>query len=437
MGADIPEPASGGGSSEKPFDEEPFNAGVEADEKSDPKTYIEQLTGKLGQSLRSYTETQGQPDFELEKFAINSLLSATHTAQMSDEDQSDIIKKVENSGESEGEEQPEPEGEEPEATQEPTASVGGAEPAGTSGAEAAGAAPDAGGGAAPMNEMSLGDHNAQKLISIYDDGDEKVKKILTRLVSYSDLPNREQFLRDLRDEVDYEYMQAIFDKLEQLGIGNPVEIPAEELYEEETIFLNDPKKNNMFQPGSNDVLNSTTKCKKGFKQLGVDENNKPNCVQIHENSSRFVNKQKIKSILQESINQDDMTIQPATKPAPVVKPTEPKKPSRKDKPFKPNVTPGVKPDPKAIEEGTTKYEVYHGTLSSAVQTARAWVESRGYQISDDEWFNKINNGPRKPAEGDVNRYSLELTKNGKVDKKMLHMQVTNIGPKYELNAYIN
>ena len=69
-------------SDDKPFDDEPFDAGVEADEESDPKKFIQQLTGKLGQSLRRYNEEQGQPDFELEKFAINSLLSATHTAEM-------------------------------------------------------------------------------------------------------------------------------------------------------------------------------------------------------------------------------------------------------------------------------------------------------------------------------------------------------------------
>ena len=79
---------------DKPFDDEPFDAGVEADEASDPKKFIEQLTGKLGQSLRKYTEEQGQPDFELEKFAINSLLSATHTSEMDEEDKKDIIKKA-------------------------------------------------------------------------------------------------------------------------------------------------------------------------------------------------------------------------------------------------------------------------------------------------------------------------------------------------------
>ena len=85
-------------SSKKPFNDEPFDAGVEADEDTDPKRFIEQLTGKLGQSLRKYNEEQGKPDFELEKFVVNSVLSATHTAEMDEEDRKDIIKKVNTSG---------------------------------------------------------------------------------------------------------------------------------------------------------------------------------------------------------------------------------------------------------------------------------------------------------------------------------------------------
>lgn len=84
--------------SDKPFDDEPFDAGVGASEEDDPKKFIQQLSGKLGQSLRKYTDEQGQPDLELEKFAINSVISATHTSHMDQEDKNDIISKIENSG---------------------------------------------------------------------------------------------------------------------------------------------------------------------------------------------------------------------------------------------------------------------------------------------------------------------------------------------------
>jgi len=83
---------------DKPFDDEPFDAGVDADEDTDPEKYIQQLSGKLGQSLRQYTEDEGQPDFDLEKFAVNSVLSATHTSEMDKEDQRDIINKVKGAG---------------------------------------------------------------------------------------------------------------------------------------------------------------------------------------------------------------------------------------------------------------------------------------------------------------------------------------------------
>jgi hypothetical protein len=83
---------------DKPFDDTPFDAGVEADEDEDPEKYIQQLAGKLGTTLRKYTDDKGEPDFDLEKFAINSVISATHTGEMDDEDQKDIIKKIKSSG---------------------------------------------------------------------------------------------------------------------------------------------------------------------------------------------------------------------------------------------------------------------------------------------------------------------------------------------------
>ena len=95
LGAEVPEATP---SDDKPFDDTPFDAGVEADEDEDPEKYIQQLAGKLGTTLRKYSEDKGQPDFDLEKFAINSVISATHTAEMDEEDQKDIIKKIKTSG---------------------------------------------------------------------------------------------------------------------------------------------------------------------------------------------------------------------------------------------------------------------------------------------------------------------------------------------------
>ncbi len=95
---DTAEPAG-----DAPFDKTPFDAGVEADEEEDPKKFIEQLAGKIATTLRSFTKDEGQPDFELEKYVINSVIAATHTAEMDEEDRKDIVKKIEDSGKGEDE----------------------------------------------------------------------------------------------------------------------------------------------------------------------------------------------------------------------------------------------------------------------------------------------------------------------------------------------
>ena len=194
-------------SSDMPFEKEPFDAGIEADEETDPKKFIEQLSGKLGQSLRQFAKDNGQPDFELEKFAINSVISATHTAQMDEEDKNDIIKKINKSGEDE------------------TQDFGDDNQDDTDGGNDSFGGPDNGGGDS--------------------------------------------------DELDFSSDEE------------PVQEDSFSIYEREDLFLSEPKKNNMFQPGSNDILDEMKPCWKGYKQVGMKEKNGkevPNCVPVNEES---------------------------------------------------------------------------------------------------------------------------------------------------------
>ena len=50
-----------------------FDAGVEADEETDPKRYIQQLAGKLSQSLRSYNSELPSPDTDLNKYVMGMI----------------------------------------------------------------------------------------------------------------------------------------------------------------------------------------------------------------------------------------------------------------------------------------------------------------------------------------------------------------------------
>ena len=87
-----------------------FDAGVDADENTDPKKYIQQLTGKLSQSLRKYNESLPKPEADLCKYVAGMILKQT-TDGLTDGEKKEIIDKVndgnsENSNELSDEEMP-------------------------------------------------------------------------------------------------------------------------------------------------------------------------------------------------------------------------------------------------------------------------------------------------------------------------------------------
>jgi hypothetical protein len=89
-----------------------------------------------------------------------------------------------------------------------------------------------------------------------------------------------------------------------------------------------------------------------------------------------------------------------------------------------------------IKEAKSDYEVYHKSYTSAINAAKAYAEKKGYEINDDDSFRQIGMGPRKPSEGKTNKFSIELSKDGKVQRKKLQIQVYGMKNSYELNAYI-
>lgn len=84
----------GGQPEENQFDTN-FDAGVEANEDEDPKKYIQQLTGKLSQTLRSYNQNLPQPDADLNKFVAGMIVKQA-VEGLSPEDANDILNKVQN-----------------------------------------------------------------------------------------------------------------------------------------------------------------------------------------------------------------------------------------------------------------------------------------------------------------------------------------------------
>ena len=86
----------------------------------------------------------------------------------------------------------------------------------------------------------------------------------------------------------------------------------------------------------------------------------------------------------------------------------------------------------------TDFETYHKSYTHAIEAAKAYALKKGYEISDDELFSKVAMNSKRPGVGKTTKVSLELLRNGKPQKKMLHIQVYGMDRYgYELNAYIN
>ena len=89
-------------------------------------------------------------------------------------------------------------------------------------------------------------------------------------------------------------------------------------------------------------------------------------------------------------------------------------------------------------EGTNlEHEIYFKSYTHAIEAAEVMAGRKGYSIEDDELFNKVGMNSKRPSVGKTTKVNLELLKNGKPQKKMLHIQVYGMKNGYELNAYIN
>ena len=87
------------------------------------------------------------------------------------------------------------------------------------------------------------------------------------------------------------------------------------------------------------------------------------------------------------------------------------------------------------------YSIYHKSFTSASQEARQIAENKGFAINEENWTTQVAFGGRytrsRPEVGVSHSFSVELTKNEKVQRKHLHFQVYGMeSGNFELNAYV-
>jgi len=93
-----------------------------------------------------------------------------------------------------------------------------------------------------------------------------------------------------------------------------------------------------------------------------------------------------------------------------------------------------------VEEGKgADYEIYHPTMADALTHAiNHAFKKHNFEVDAEEWFQKVNMGPKKPSKGKTNSYSIGgyNAKTGKPERKRLHAQVYGMDSgKFELNYY--
>ena len=84
------------------------------------------------------------------------------------------------------------------------------------------------------------------------------------------------------------------------------------------------------------------------------------------------------------------------------------------------------------------YQVYHNTYSAVINAVEEYAIDNGYELDEEEYSNAYIDAFFKPKEGATKKDTLTLYKNGKEQRKALHVQIYGRGKdKFELNMYIN
>jgi len=85
---------------------------------------------------------------------------------------------------------------------------------------------------------------------------------------------------------------------------------------------------------------------------------------------------------------------------------------------------------------------YFRTAAMAADFARKQAEKRGYEVDDRDWAREIGFGGKysrlRPSVGKTHSFSIGLTKDGKPQRKALHISLYGLdGGNFELTTYIN
>jgi hypothetical protein len=263
-----------------------------------------------------------------------------------------------------------------------------------------------------VNEMGQNDVHFKNILRAYDHGGSFTKKKVAVAVCKNPNANRSKIIDYLKD-MDYQEITQVED---ELRIGESIdELKSVSGINGPNTYFKVKKKYNTFAEYEPHAKIGDTFLK--YSKKSPSFNAMLQTGDLHQNAKKYLTK--VHSIGTDGVNftlfgkQTPSTIHPSDKKELAVVVLE-----------------GV------VNEGKPNYEVYHKSYTSAIQSALDYAKKEGYDYDEEEVAREIGMGPRKPSEGKTNKFHINLTKNFKEQKKMLHIQVYGMKNSYELNAYI-
>ena len=88
----------------------------------------------------------------------------------------------------------------------------------------------------------------------------------------------------------------------------------------------------------------------------------------------------------------------------------------------------------------SNYTLYHETLTACIQEVERMLCRTGLEMDPEHGGDVIGFGPAKPVEGNTNRYTVRILKDGAAQRRHVHIQVYNRGTTtntFELNCYVS
>ena len=80
---------------------------------------------------------------------------------------------------------------------------------------------------------------------------------------------------------------------------------------------------------------------------------------------------------------------------------------------------------------------FYSTYGAAIDSVKGYANQAGYELDDDEYGNAYTDAFDKPSEGETKQNSITLYKNGKKQRKAIHVSIYGRKKGFEVTTYIN